>query len=463
MKRTAVSLALAGLLAACDGGAERVEQGAVSEVARADERGARTEDGVRAAARTGEPVLEPTAPSTLAPESSSPEDLRAELARARARVRALELELARMREERVAREREWLEYTQSIARLATIADLQSARFQPATDANGTIVPATGERQEPPPLAPRDPERERVARERDVAIRTSLRALLLAEQVSGLELLESGRLQDGAVGPVVLRMSDDLGRTIGTLCAERLHLEASIAARSVTLVLDAGYERRGGERLPFPPAPDEAASIPVDDAKDAAAAPAEDGAKAPTSGSTEAPANDAAPANVDPPVAPALRSGRRRIELPHVDPRPWIEAVPELFRPADREAPPDDGRWDLLSVRAGLNLLLRADAAGGSWRLAGLAGVQEGVLRDVQLEELDREGRLEKKLFADRLVLRADDEGVRLELESGAVLRGDSKAPFLDGRYRIFLPGASVADWRAAGLPGLSAPPARRER
>ncbi|MBK7876458.1 MAG: hypothetical protein IPJ77_12025 [Planctomycetes bacterium] len=365
----------------------------------------------------------------------TPDELRAELDRLRARVKGLEAELAHARDERLAREREWLEYTQSIARLGTIAELQSKRFQPAPDAGGAErAPATGEPQEPPPLAPPDPERVRAARERDEQIRTSLRALFVAEQIAGLELLECGRLQDGATGPVVLRMTDDYGRTVGTLAAERLHLEASVAARTVTLVLEDGYERRGGERLPFPLTNDAVEAGEPRPEPDAAA-----------------------------PVVPELRSGRRRIELPHVDPRPWIEAVPELFRPADREPLPDDGRWDLAAVRAGLNVLLRADAAGGTWRLVGLAGVQEGVLRDVQLDQLDREGQLEKKLFADRLVLRADEEGVRLELESGAVLRGDAKAPFLDGRYRIFLPSASVADWRAAGLPGLSEPPPRRER
>ena len=37
------------------------------------------------------------------------------------------------------------------------------------------------------------------------------------------------------------------------------------------------------------------------------------------------------ADVPAPTAPLLRSGRRRIELPHVDPRPWIEAVPAVVQ------------------------------------------------------------------------------------------------------------------------------------
>ncbi|MBI5364382.1 MAG: hypothetical protein HZA53_14475, partial [Planctomycetes bacterium] len=229
--------------------------------------------------------------------------------------------------------------------------------------------------------------------------------------------------DGALGPVVLRATDDRGRTGGTLCAERLRLEASIAARTVTIVLEDGYERRGDVRVPFP-------------------------SVEPSAGA-------------EPPTAPLARSGRRRIELTHVDPRPWIDAAPEIFRPADREPPPDDGRWDLLAVRAALDVLLRQDLSAGAWRLAGLAGVQAGVLRDVQLDQLDADGAIVRKLFADRMRIDAGERGVRIELESGAVLRGDAKTPFLEGRYVIFLPRADLVEWRAAGVPGLSDAPRRR--
>lgn len=472
MRRFALGIALAALAAACeqvDGGsapsalsvspskATNAER-AVESTPRAQSRASDAGASIPSANELGSGAVDP---SGIGGNGAGTD----ELARARARVRELEAEVAHLREERIAREREWLEYTQSIARLHTIAELSTARFQPAPDVVGAErAPATGEMQAPPPLAPLDPEHARAAKERDDELRASLRALLIAEQVSGLELLESGHLADGAIGPVVLRMRDDAGRTVGTLCAERMHLEASLSARSVTLVLEDGYERIGGERIPFPAANDALPSEPSSVSSAAGSSPS--ATPSPVS-STPAPTSTAfgvAPsADVPAPTAPLLRSGRRRIELPHVDPRPWIEAVPELFRPADKEPPPDDGRWDLLSVRTGLNLLLRADVEHGTWRLEGLAGVQEGVLRDVQLDELDREGRLVKKLFADRLRLVAEERGLRLELESGAIVRGDAKTPFLDGRYRIFLPAANLADWRAAGLPGLSEPPPRKAR
>jgi hypothetical protein len=88
-------------------------------------------------------------------------------------------------------------------------------------------------------------------------------------------------------------------------------------------------------------------------------------------------------------------------------------------------------------------------------------VQAGVFRDVQLDQLDASGKLERKLFADRMEISAQASGVKIELTNGAQMRGDAKMPFLDGRYRIFLPRVSVEAWRKAGIPGLSAPPAAR--
>ena len=80
---------------------------------------------------------------------------------------------------------------------------------------------------------------------------------------------------------------------------------------------------------------------------------------------------------------------------------------------------------------------------------------------MQVDGLDPEGRIERKLFADRMEIRAMEQGVRIELSDGAQMRGDAKTPFLDGRYRIFLPRASVEAWRKAGIPGISDPPQAR--
>lgn len=377
----------------------------------------------------------------VAPVPDTIAEARIELDRRAARIVELEGRVRALQDERLAREREWLEYTQGIAKLSSLAGLSRVAFQPAPDAAATPGDAKDASATPiakPDAKPVEPsadrstaaEDDRLARERDVAIARSLRALFVAEEIAGLELLELGRAKDGSTGPVVIRLLDAFGRSTGSLCAERLRLEGSIAAHTLTLVLEDGYERRGGERVPF------------------AAPPELDDAPAP---------GDATPATIAP------RAGVRRVELAHVDPRRWIDAVPELFRAVDREPPPDDGRWDLLGLRLALNGLLGRDGASGTWRIASLGGVQGAVVRDVQLDQLDEDGRIERKLFADRLVVRSETRGVVVELLDGAVLRGDVKLPFLDGRYRIYLPRADVEEWRAAGVPGLSEPPERVRR
>lgn len=386
-----------------------------------------------------------------------------ELERARARIRELELRVAELETARVEREREWLDYTQDIARLGSLAELERVRFNAASDP--AAAPALGE----PRAAPRPaPPADAAALQRDVEIARSLRALLLVEQVAGLELLETGHLSGGATGPVVFRTLDDRGVPLGALCAARLRLEASLSARTLVLVLEDGYERRGDARTPFPPeksragtlahalevlaAPRDASAPPDADAADSGADPAPSAVASTTPSAVARSTPDAPPA-----------AGTRRLVFTHVDPRPWIEALPELFRDADVHAAPDDGRWDLAGVRFTLNEFLRADAAAGHWRLVSLGGVTDGEFRDVQLDELDREGKLTRKLFADRLSIVPQTNGVVLELADGAQLRGDVKTPFLDGHHTIFLPRADLAAWRAAGLPGLSEPPRRARR
>ena len=78
----------------------------------------------------------------------------------------------------------------------------------------------------------------------------MRGLFLAEGVHGLDPLELGRVEGGSIGPVVFRLLDADGRLTGSLAAASMRLEASYAARSVTLVLSDGHESRGGERHPF---------------------------------------------------------------------------------------------------------------------------------------------------------------------------------------------------------------------
>jgi hypothetical protein len=314
--------------------------------------------------------------------------LEAELASSRARVAELEGELRDATAKRIAREEEFVRQSKALTDL-----------RPPEKVEPKIAPPPEAAADVDPVAHRDHE-----------IQISLKTLFTLDQVTGFELLESGTYKDGATGPVVLRALDDRGRPVATLSAERLRLEGSRAARTVTLVLEDGYERRGVEKTPF-----------------------------------------------EGPMTGEARGGLRRIELPETNPAPWIEALPELFRDEDKAPLDDDGLWDLGAVRAALNLLLREDLSAGWWRLVAFGGVKDGVLRDVQLDGLDPDGKLEHKLFADRMEITPQEKGVKLELRDGAQMRGDEKMPFLDGRYRIFLPRASIDAWRDAGVPGIAAP------
>ncbi|HEV8114479.1 MAG TPA: hypothetical protein VGR31_17045 [Planctomycetota bacterium] len=338
--------------------------------------------------------------------------LRAELAGARTRIAELEGELQDATAKRVAREEEWVRYTKALTQLSPAADAVEAKFQPIADPNAAPAADAGAAPDDEDEARTKARQSLTRRDREIAV--ALKTLFTLDQVTGFDLLESGTLGGGFTGPVVLRALDDRGRPVASLVARRLRLEGSRAARTVTLVLEDGFERRAGEKRAF-----------------------------------------------EGPMTEEGRGGARRIEMPETDPTPWIASVPELFRDEDKAPPDYDLRWDLGQTRAALNLLLREDVSGGWWRLVSFGGVRDGVLRDVQLDGLDAQGRLERKLFADRMEISAQERGVRIELLDGAQLRGDSKTPFLDGRYRIFLPRASVEAWTKAGIPGLSEPPDAR--
>lgn len=383
------------------------------------------------------PSSSPAAAANAAPASSAPaeSDFTAERARYEARIAELQTQLDRATMERVQREQEWQTYTRGIAKLGVLAQRSvpdfAAQIPPdaanAAAADETASDAVTDDAESAPRASsteddaRAAEAKRVAEarhtaelraQRDAQIALALKSLFTVERVLGFELLESGALENGATGPVVLRVHDELGRPIGALCAERLRLEASHAARTVTLVLEDGYERLGVEKTPFPGADRSA-----------------DG----------------------------THGGEKRIELAGVDPKAWVTALPELFgKTTDPLA--DDGRWNLSRLRTEINLLLREDASAGYWRLADFGGVRGETLLDVMLEELDSAGRRVRTLFADRMTIDAEAKGLCLSLESGAQQKGDKKIPFLEGRFRVYLPSADVARWRARGVPGLSEPP-----
>ncbi|MBK8179470.1 MAG: hypothetical protein IPK67_11420 [Planctomycetes bacterium] len=386
--------------------------------------------------------------ATSAPlEAASGERLRElelELQRERARARDLEAQvallnqsLAASEERRIEREREWLEYQSLLGLLSPErlpggkpfgVELSGVEPTPGPGAG----PGSEDERPLPTEAQLAAQAERALRSK--AIEKSLRTLLALEDVRALDLLECGLLEGDAIGPVVFRLLDGRGRLAGSLYAERMRLEASRSARTITLVLESGYETRGGERFPFDDTPRRAQGA---------------GAADPASGEGEA-------------EVEAKGTGRaaRRVVLEGIDPLSWADDFRELFGAAGLDLSGDDGLWDLGLVRARLNELLKRDSSSGIYRLRELGGVQEGVLLRVHLERLDSEGGVERRLFADRLRLSAGASGVELELSHGVQVRGqDQRVPFLDGRYRVLLPGADTEAWVRAGLPGLSPAPA----
>jgi hypothetical protein len=316
-----------------------------------------------------------------------------------AEVARLERELERERARRAEREQAFLEFSRLLAEL------------PAGKELGLVPEELAGK--PAPLTPEEEERlaaEERARARAVEIGRSLAVMMRLEGLRGLDLLEPGTLSSGppsAIGPVVFRCLDERGLLAGSVRAERLRLEASRAAHTLTLVLEQGSESRGGEAVPF-------------------------------------------------------ENGERRITLRDVDPEPWLAECPELFE-SDGAAPEDDdGLWSLAEVRRELNRVLALDTRTGWYRLRSLGGVRGTELVDVQLEELEPEGRLARRLFADRMRVLREDGGIVLDLRDGAFVKSGEKLPFRDGRHRIVLPAADAAAWNAAVLPGFSAPPVRRK-
>lgn len=253
------------------------------------------------------------------------------------------------------------------------------------------------------------EAARVARVRAEELARALSVRMKLEGLRGLDLLECGSLLPGApgvpgaIGPVVFRVLDERGRLTGSLSAARLRLEASLAARTLTLVLEEGFESQGGERVPF-------------------------------------------------------EGGTRRITLGDVDPEPWFEEFPELFQGPEAGRVDDDGRWRLADVRRELNRLFALDTHERWYRLHSLGGVRDTRLNQVLLEELEPGGRVRRRFFADTLELALEDASLVLTLRGGALVLGEEKQPFRDGVYRIVVPGVAAEAWRAAALPGLRAPP-----
>ena len=313
-------------------------------------------------------------------------------------IEALRGELRIMEERRLKREREWLSWTKAMSSLAPagIVEVPDFEIELSPEELGTLATDA-----PAVEAPRD----EALLQRSDEIERSLRTLLRLEWVDGLALLEAGVLSDeGWTGPCVFRLIDQDRRAIGSVSAERLHLEGSLAGRTLTLVLSEGYERRAGELLPF--------------------VGTEEGER---------------------------RGGERRIVLVHTDPRPWMEAMPELFRERVIDSKEMATGRTAAELQRSLNMLLAEDAAGGRWRLNSFEGVTEAGLTGVNFIDLDPNGGVKRHLFADLLRVERRERGVVLVMTDGVQMRGGRKTPFLEGRYRIFLPTARQEGWEELGL------------
>lgn len=381
-----------------------------------------------------------------------------ELSALRLRVQGLEEELVRARaelkqeaERRLKREEEWLAYTRGIAMLESLAggvpkfevdpevgrrpDAAPSDAPAASEASNGAASGVIEADSPASSslaasAPRTEVADAPGHAPEVVpvpavvanapsmsselASARLQALLAAESVRGVEVLEVGLVHADHLGPVVLRVRDAAGRVLSVLAADRLRLECSRAGRSVTLVLEHGYEKKSGAKTTF----------------------------------------EGGPADVD------GRGGVRRVVVADCDPRPWLEGMPFLFRPEALQPAPHDGSISVESLRAALNIKLREDLSAGHWRVEGLGGVQRGVLFEVSLAQLDEKGNRARTLVADRLSiapLSADAaRGVELLLQDGSQVKVDSTTPFLDGRFRLVLPRADLAEWRAARIPLVEA-------
>lgn len=319
------------------------------------------------------------------------------------RVALLEIELSREQQARLEREQEWLGFTRAISALELASVPDDLEFVPQVPEAELAEPEPTE----PTAAEVATEKRRVRAEE---IQRTLVALLTIEDVRALSLLDVGQLGDGWIGPVLFRITGAGGRLAGSLYAQRLRLEGSQAARTLTLVLEDGYETREGVQTPFmQPTP--------------------------------------------------LQPGVRRIVLPYLDPLPWAESLPELFGEQAFDEVHDDGRWNLTLVRGTLNLLLREDAAAGWYRLRALSGVTGDVLRDVHLLELDAEGNTRRHLFADRLKISIEERGVLVSLEDGASMKGPVKTPFVAGKLLLYFPRADHAKWITPDVPLFHGAPA----
>lgn len=159
----------------------------------------------------------------------------------------------------------------------------------------------------------------------------------------------------------------------------------------------------------------------------------------------------------------------RLDLSGVDARAWLEHFPELAETGAAEAPPPPPAAGSEAAPAGasaalghsarevqraLDALISRRTSLYYYKLSKLGGVEDGVLKLVQINWHDNSGRLVKTIEADSLRVRLHEKGssVELEMRNGAFLDGAVKNPFSSDTFRLFLPRQDLAEWRASGVP-----------
>ena len=463
--------------------------------------------GLAAATQDGSQQEEPPASGAAGVQAGAESRWRERETRLLERILELEAQLEQEREQRHRRELEWLEFTRVLGSFELPGAPQAPEYLRAaaqalddeaatdTDAEGEGEGEEGAREqgEPADAAALDLERER---SRALRLRHRLNGLLAAEYVLQVEFLELGRVQGGYAGPIVARTLDERGRPTGSLSSDRLRLVGSRSGRSVTMVfertvLDAAAtpettpgaegETPGNDAAPQADAgePDTAVAASDTAAADSDTAAAESGTAAAESGTAAAKLGTAAEEGVgvaDGPVAPVPdpppgEAATVRFEVVHrivledVNVDRWLRAVGELFDVESLTSGYADVRYPVVTVHATLNELLARAPGRYVWVLRSLSSVRGGALREVFLEQRLRgagERTIERRLFADELSLRLESGLVELELRDGVQERGPTTVPFLDGHFRVVLPGLAPTELELERLPwsGLAVDPAQ---
>ncbi len=322
----------------------------------------------------------------------------------RARAGSLAAELRRVSERSYAREWELLQRQQLLVSNGADGGLAAGLAQIL----GDLTEAEAAEPEAPAVAP-EPTPLAGALQRGTELRRTFNGLLRTEGVGGLELLEAGvpwaldprrdEAEAFGTGPVVFRRLDRSGGLIGGLAAERLTLEESLSGRTLSLVLHRPEERIRGQVL-------------------------------------------------------ELDQDPLRIDLDAIDSEAFRKLCPELFALKSETRLLRRPFTNRAAMQVRFQALLALSRSGARYELQSVGGRDDEAWLDVRFLARDSQGRADRHLLADRMLLGLRDGLVVLELLDGATLIDGQSVPFMNGRMRIVLADADSDAWIDAGLPGF---------